>query len=316
MLAQLQSDCPILSAIIDSLQDENSFENKKYCIKNNVLYRKKIVLGNKVHFRLCLPNFICESILRNHHNAQNNHFNTQQTCLYYNSCFYSPGVDKIAQSIIKSCLVCNLCKGSYKCQYAGKNRTFEDNLVPGSVLCLDIGYMPVDTVTKDKYVSIFCDRLTGYTSAIPLTSLTSKSVAQSLATYLNMFPAPTVCQVDGGGEYSGEFEKLCGEYNIMVKTGIPRHSQTNGTAEVSIKNLKNILTRACAGSGGGSKNWTKILPLALNSLNSQCPYALGSSRKQLQLSPFFNSLLPMVFVPQSGVNILHKKGKPFPNANF
>ena len=298
MLKQLQSDCPILSAVVERLKNDDSKESKIYCLKNDVLYKKKVVLGNKTHFRLCLPNYICKSILKEHHNAQNNHFSTKQTCLYYNACFYSPGLENIAQEIVRKCLVCNLCKASYKSQYAGKNRTFEDSLVPGQVLCLDIAYMPTDVITKDKFVSIFCDRLTGYTCAIPLQNLTSKSVAQSLSTYLNMFPAPTICQVDGGGEYSGEFEKLCGEYNILVKTAIPRNSQTNGTAEASIRNLKNILTRACAGSGRGSKNWTKILPLALNSLNSQCPYALGSSRKQLQLSPYFNSLLPMVFVPQ------------------
>ena len=113
-----------------------------------------------------------------------------------------------------------------------------------------------------------------------------------------IFHPPQVIQVDGGPEYSGTFEDFCHQQQILVKTSIPRSPQTNGTAESAVKSVKNILTRACAAAPQGINNWTAQLPLVLSSLNAQHPYSANVSRAQLQLSPYFYNLLPLLFTPE------------------
>ena len=65
-----------------------------------------------------------------------------------------------------------------------------------------------------------------------------------------------------------------------------------------MKSVKNILTRACAAAPQGINNWTAQLPLVLSSLNARHPYSANVSRAQLQLSPFFYNLLPLLFTPE------------------
>ena len=84
----------------------------------------------------------------------------------------------------------------------------------------------------------------------------------------------------------------------MVRTSIPRSSQTNGTVEPSVKSCKNILTKVCASAPEGINNWTALLPIVLSSLNSRHPYSANVSRAQLQLSPYFYNLVLLLFTPE------------------
>ena len=101
-------------------------------------------------------------------------------------------------------------------------------------------------LTNDKFIVLFTDRLTSFVCGIPIKSLNSTTVANAMYQYLCFYPSPKIVQVDGGPEYSGRFQQLCDNYQILVKTSIPRSSQTNGTVESSVKSIKNILTKICA----------------------------------------------------------------------
>ena len=139
---------------------------------------------------------------------------------------------------------------------------------------------------------MFTDRLTSFVCGIPIKSLNSTTVANAMYQYLCFYPSPKIVQVDGGPEYSGRFQQLCDDYQILVKTSIPRSSQTAGTVESSVKSIKNILTKICASAPQGINNWTALLPIALCSLNNRHPYSANVSRAQMQLSPFFHNVMP------------------------
>ena len=214
----------------------------------------KSLYGNVIHYRLCLPAYLAEAILENHHTRLSHHFNVQQTKQYFNRSFYAFNLDKIVSKIVKSCTICQLCRNTYKRQFIGESRTFGSDVSPGRVLCSDICYMPRDTVTGHKYLALYVDRLTSYVCGVPLKTLDSNAVRNSFYEYLCHFPPPQVIQVDGGPEYSGTFEDFCHQQQILVKTSIPRSPQTNGTAEAAVKSIKNILTRACAANPQGINN--------------------------------------------------------------
>ena len=47
LVIQLQSECPILSAIISKLKQDDSEESKAFCLRNKVLYKKKACFGQQ-----------------------------------------------------------------------------------------------------------------------------------------------------------------------------------------------------------------------------------------------------------------------------
>ena len=69
---------------------------------------------------------------------------------------------------------------------------------------------------------------------------------------------------------------------------IPKRSQQSGSAEVSIKILKQGLARICAGKIEGRKNWPDSLPKLIQTINSYYPYKSKLSRVQLLFSPYYN----------------------------
>lgn len=175
-----------------------------------------------------------------------NHFNVNQTRLYFNSSFYATELDKLATTIVKSCVICQICKNSYIRKQIGQARTFESDVTPGKIICSDIIYLPRDNSTQDKYLVLFTDRLTSFVSGVPIKVINYTTVANALYQYICHYPCPKVLQVDGGPEFSGKFEEFCHKYQILVKTSIPRSSQTNGAVESSVKSCKTILTKVCA----------------------------------------------------------------------
>ena len=298
MLEKCQLDDPKLTEIILDLKSEKPKNNKKFLIKNNVLYKIQVLFGNKIHYKLCLPNYLAEGILNYHHHKLNNHFNINQTKLYFESSFYCTQLDFLARQVVGNCVICQICQNSYKRKKIGDTRTFEADVTPGKVICSDIIYLPRDNLTNDKFIVLFTDRLTSFVCGIPIKSLNSTTVANAMYQYLCFYPSPKIVQVDGGPEYSGRFQQLCDNYQILVKTSIPRSSQTNGTVESSVKSIKNILTKICASAPQGINNWTALLPIALCSLNNRHPYSANVSRAQMQLSPFFHNVMPFLVSPE------------------
>ena len=84
MIKQCQADDPKLVEIMSDLKSQSPKNSKKFIIKNDILYKIQALFGDKIHYRLCLPNYVAEGILDYHHNKLNNHFNVNQTRLYFN----------------------------------------------------------------------------------------------------------------------------------------------------------------------------------------------------------------------------------------
>ena len=70
----------------------------------------------------------------------------------------------------------------------------------------DVAYMNRDKFGY-KFVMTFVCRLTSYACCIPMKELNANTSAEALRTYLNMFPAMRVLQVDGDGSFSAAFEE-------------------------------------------------------------------------------------------------------------
>ena len=70
-----------------------------------------------------------------------------------------------------------------------------------------------------------------------------------------------------------------------------------GSAEVTIRDFKAVLTRIAHAHPNGRTKWSGLLPIVLKALNSRHPYNQPISRKNLFLSPYYKNLLNLLFCP-------------------
>ena len=89
-----------------------------------------------------------------------------------------------------------------------------------------------------RYCLLITESVSSYVVAQPLKSLNSDSTARALQQFLLHIPKPEKICVDGGSEFSGSFQQLCEEMDILLVTKLPRRSQPQGQAEVSIRYCK------------------------------------------------------------------------------
>ena len=75
-----------------------------------------------------------------------------------------------------------------------------------------------------------------------LTSMTAKAVAEHLKAIFSEFGVPDVLISDNGPCYTGELAMR--KLNITHVTTSPNHHQSNGLAEVYVRIVKNLLSKA------------------------------------------------------------------------
>ena len=152
----------------------------------------------------------------------------------------------------------------------------------------DVIYLNQDNLGY-RYCLLLVDRLTSYTTAYPMKKLDSASCAAGLKSYLHTLPPPLTLSCDGDGSFSSAFQKVCEQNDILLKTNIPRNSNTVGTAEVAIRQFRNIAIQAAHKITKGRNNWSLLLPIILKSFNNKAAYNQLVPRANLFLSPFFET---------------------------
>ena len=302
VLRELQEEDTNLSSIISQLENSPTEQIlSKWVLKNKVLFRKSEVYGKIVH-KLCLPEHLATEILFRFHAVHGLHYGMSQMGQIFKLNFFSFDQIRLIKEATNRCDICAICKNSYKKRSAGDQRTFEDELAPGATIVADVLYLPRDNENY-KFIILFVDRLTSYACGVPLKELNSKTVTEALSQYLHFLPSPAVLMVDGDGVFSASFEKLCEKNEILLRTKIPKSSQTVGSAEVAVRDVKNLCTKIAHQQTEGRANWSSLLPIVLSAFNSRHPYNLQMSRKNLFLSPFYHNMLNLVFCPEEFANL-------------
>ena len=144
------------------------------------------------------------------------------------------------------------------------------------------------------------ETVSSYVVAQPLKALNSDNTARALQQFLLHIPTPKKICCDGGSEFSGSFEKLCEEMDILLVTKLPRRSQRQGQAECCIRDCKALLTRIANSFPEGRSRWSHFLPLCLQNLNLRHPYAGKFSRRNLFFSTYFYNLLSLLITMENG----------------
>ena len=259
----------------------------RFILHKGILFKSYTVLGQEV-WKLALPEYLCSNILRTIHDSTKAHISRDNMVSQYNCNFYTKGVDEISRKVVQGCLHCMLNKRRRRLLVKGTQRTYQEDVCPGSVWVADCLYLPKSN-SGHAYVLVLTERLTSYIAAMPLRTLNSHHVGEAFRTFLSIMPQCKVLVSDHGrGDFGSSFTQICEEHGIQHCGQIPNRSQVQASCEISNQLLANQLARICS-SELGKKFWEKSLAKACQTLNSYRPYDIPFSKTQLLFSPFIYS---------------------------
>ncbi|KAM2867848.1 hypothetical protein COP2_023719 [Malus domestica] len=211
--------------------------------------------------RRCVHDYEFHYILSFCHTyACGGHFGTQRTSLKVLQCgFYWSSIFKDARTF---CLTCD------KCQRMG-NIGARDQMPQVSILNVEIFYVwgidfmgPFPSSYGFMYILLAVDYVLKWVEAEATRTNDSKVVADFIRTNIfARFGMPRVIISDGWSHFCNQtIEALLRKYNVNHKVSTPYHPQTNGQAEVSNREIKQILEKTV---GPTRKDWSLRLDDAL-----------------------------------------------------
>ena len=116
---------------------------------------------------------------------------------------------------------------------------------PFEAVSIDLGYL------EGIHYLILADRYSGWPMVKRLTKLNTKSITSILDDWFIDMGKPVRLRSDGGPQFRSEFEDWAKKENITHELSSPNHHQSNGHAEVTVREMKYLLTKT-------ERNWQKF----------------------------------------------------------
>ena len=175
--------------------------------------------------------------------------------------FYWPKMKRDIKQFVKTC---------HECQIVGNPnvKVPKAPLIPipsvgepfEEVVIDVVGPLP-RTKSGKEYILTIIDRVSRYPEAIPLRSIRSTVVVETLLNFFTKFGLPRVVQSDCGTNFTSRyFKSKMEEFGIKHQTSVPYHPESQGVVERFHQTLKSMIKKYCCNK---EREWDKDLPFLL-----------------------------------------------------
>ena len=182
-------------------------------------------------------------------------------------------MDQDIKDYVKKCPICQLQKTT-RIKNQSESIIPDIPLNPNDKIALDI-FGPLPTTPRgNKYILSIQDRLTRYTTLIPLESETSTAIVEALIEqYIYIYGSPKTILTDQGSNFLSElmdqFEKALKIKHIKTTAF---HPQSNGNIERMHSTLNNLIKTSMAEN---QNNWDENLKYVTFAINSTVNQTTG-----------------------------------------
>lgn len=270
-LIREQHDDPALSKYFDMALHGN----KQFFIRDELLYHRSKVNGNKVE-QLCLPQKRVETVLKIAHDLPSSgHQAVRRTNDRISLSFFFPGQLQRVKDYCNSCEICQL-----------RARERRSDLVP--IKPIDrhedkFGHLQADIIGPMgggiyKYALVLTDVQTRYVTAYELSAPTAKNVVDKIIVHSSYFGLPRYISFDCGTHFTSELTKVClARLGVAPRFHCPYNPRAAGLVERSNATLKQVISKLAKDM---PSSWHKVLPFALWSMRTSVNETLGMSPHQ------------------------------------
>ena len=232
--------------------------------KDGIMYRRcEMKVRNQfVHnIQLILPEQLREGVMEVAHDSiLGGHMGSQKTLERVKSNFYWPG---LTAEVNRFCQSCDICQRTVPKGYTGKVALGKMPIidVPFHRVAFDlIGPLPVSD-RGHRWILTLIDYATRYPEAVPLKTIETTEVAETLISIFSRVGVPKEMLTDGGTQFTSELmREVARLMSIRHFTTTPYHAMCNGLVENFNGTLKKMLKRV---SDEKPKDWDRYIPALL-----------------------------------------------------
>ena len=141
-----------------------------------------------------------------------------------------------------------------------------------------VGPLPKTKSGNQFLLTLMCSA-TRYPEAIPLRTITAKSVVKSLVKFFSTFGPPKVIQTDQGTNFMSKlFASVLKKLSIAHQVSSPYHPESQGALERWHQTLKAMLRKYCMDT---CNDWDEGVPFVLFAIRETVQESLGFSPADL-----------------------------------
>ena len=182
------------------------------------------------HGRIVVPEAAKTEVMKTLHVQ---HTGESKTLANARQLYFWVGMTQDIKLMVAACQVCLTHKPSQRLE--PQIQTVASR--PWEAMSIDLGYY------HGTHYLVLMDRYSGWPLVQPLKKLDTSAVTATLEDWFLDYGKPVSIRSDGGPQFRSEFIRWCEDQNIVHQLSSAYHHESNGHAEVAVREMKSLLAK-------------------------------------------------------------------------